>query len=57
MDTATGAFMWKIENWSEVMSGARAGAQTVLHSPGFYTARHGYHLIASVCPFGDGKGK
>jgi hypothetical protein len=56
MNIGTGAFVWCIDGWTTVFNAAKAGHKNVVHSPAFYTARHGYQLIASVCPYGDGKG-
>jgi hypothetical protein len=55
-EVGSGAFIWRIEKWDDVFNLAAAGNVSVLHSPGFYSARHGYRLIASMCPYGDGKG-
>ena len=53
----TGAFIWRIPKWDDTFSIAKSGAVSVLHSPGFYTARHGYRMMLSMCPYGDGKGE
>uniref|UniRef100_A0A914WMG9 MATH domain-containing protein n=1 Tax=Plectus sambesii TaxID=2011161 RepID=A0A914WMG9_9BILA len=49
--------LWKIDNWSEHMAAAKENHKTVIFSPGFYTARHGYRMVASIAPYGDGKAR
>lgn len=48
--------LWKVENWSDHLAAAKEGHKTIIFSPSFYTARHGYRMVASIAPYGDGKG-
>ena len=54
---ARGLFKRLEQMFCKKKSQAEAGKNIVLHSPSFYTARHGYRLICSLCPHGDGKGE
>ena len=48
--------LWKIDEYTERLERAKLGYETVIFSPPFLTAAHGYKLMASVALNGDGKG-
>ncbi len=49
--------IWKIDDYEQRLAAAKSGQQTVIFSPAFFTARHGYQMIASCALYGDGAGK
>lgn len=56
----TRLFIWKVENFSEVLRQAKAGESNVIASDPFYTDRtesYGYKLRVKIFPNGDGPGK
>ncbi|XP_011456656.4 TNF receptor-associated factor 4 [Magallana gigas] len=49
--------VWKIEKWEYKMEEAKLGRKTTIFSPPFLTARHGYKMAMSICPYGDGRAR
>ncbi|XP_048776587.1 TNF receptor-associated factor 4-like [Ostrea edulis] len=49
--------VWKIEKWESKMDEAKLGRKTTIFSPPFLTARHGYKMAMSICPYGDGRAR
>ncbi|XP_061197989.1 TNF receptor-associated factor 4-like [Saccostrea echinata] len=49
--------VWKIEKWGNKMEEAKLGRRTTIFSPPFLTARHGYKMAMSICPYGDGRAR
>ena len=41
---SNGTYYWRVKDFSVQRQEAKAGLQTVLHSPGFYTSSYGYKL-------------
>ena len=56
----TRLFIWKINNFSEILRQAKTGERYGIFSSSFYTARaesYGYKLVVSVYPNGEGSGQ
>ncbi|CAJ0954919.1 unnamed protein product, partial [Mesorhabditis belari] len=46
--------VWRIDNFRQKQNEARSGAKSTIFSTPFMSGRHGYKMICSVCPYGDG---
>eukprot|EP00117_Sycon_ciliatum_P029607 scpid71642/ scgid3562/ TNF receptor-associated factor 3; CAP-1; CD40 receptor-associated factor 1; CD40-binding protein; LMP1-associated protein 1 len=51
-----GTLIWRINNFSDLLSNAKNEKRTSLYSPPFYTGRYGYKLCTRMYPNGDGLG-
>ncbi|CAJ0576160.1 unnamed protein product, partial [Mesorhabditis spiculigera] len=49
--------VWRIDNFRQKLNEAKSGAKSTIFSTPFMSGRHGYKMICSVCPYGDGPGK
>ncbi|XP_041365703.1 TNF receptor-associated factor 2-like [Gigantopelta aegis] len=49
--------VWKIQWFQDKQDAAKCGNQTTIFSPSFMTSRHGYKMVLSLCPYGDGKSR
>ena len=48
--------VWKIEDYADKLSDAKANRKSTIYSPPFLTSRHGYKMALSASLYGDGKG-
>ncbi|KAL5016199.1 hypothetical protein ScPMuIL_006852 [Solemya velum] len=49
--------LWRIDAWAEKVQEATLGKKQTFFSPPFLTARHGYKMVMTICPYGDGKAR
>lgn len=50
-------FIWKIEDFREILKDAKRGRGTLISSSHFFTGPNGYKLILDMYPNGNGEGK
>lgn len=50
-------FIWKIEDFREILKDAKRGRGTLISSSCFFTGPNGYKLILDMYPNGNGEGK
>ena len=55
--SASGIYVWKVNELSRRYREARIGKTVSLYSPPFYTSMHGYRLCLRAYLYGDGVGK
>ncbi|XP_075257508.1 uncharacterized protein LOC142349670 isoform X2 [Convolutriloba macropyga] len=48
------SLLWRIENVSQKKRAAECGETVTIYSTPFYTAQHGYRIMAATCLFGTG---
>ncbi|VDK57231.1 unnamed protein product [Anisakis simplex] len=47
--------IWRIDNVKQKQNEARSGTRSIIFSPPFASARHGYKMVLSVSLYGDGQ--